>query len=150
MIPMIGMSTGAGNHARARKIAWKGALTAAVMCECIGVAAAVCPDAWLTLFTREPEVIRIGSAYLQRVGPGFGMFGLGLALYFASQGAKQMGWSVVAAVSRAAIVASASWIVAAGDKAELNELLDILLLAMACYAFLNSVPWIRGKNRDAV
>ena len=42
---------------------------------------------WLAVFSPDPRVIETGSAYLRIVGPTYGFLGLGLALYFASQGA---------------------------------------------------------------
>jgi MATE family, multidrug efflux pump len=43
------------------------------------------------LFSADPQVIKSGAAYLRAVGPFYGFFGLGLALYFASQGADRAG-----------------------------------------------------------
>jgi Na+-driven multidrug efflux pump len=42
-------------------------------------------------------VLVAGSSYLQVVGPFYGFFGLGMALYFASQGAGTMVWPLLAA-----------------------------------------------------
>ena len=38
------------------------------------------------LFSDDAEVIRLGSRYLQIVGPAYAFYGLGMALYFATQG----------------------------------------------------------------
>ena len=43
--------------------------------------------AWLGLFSSEPGMLAAGAQYLRLVGPAYGFFGLGLSLYFASQGA---------------------------------------------------------------
>ncbi len=40
-------------------------------------------------------VIETGSAYVRIVGPTYGFFGLGLALYFASQGAARLFWPLL-------------------------------------------------------
>ena len=37
-------------------------------------------------------MIKVGIAYLRVVGPAYGFFGLGLSLYFASQGAGRLFW----------------------------------------------------------
>ena len=37
-----------------------------------------------------------GAAYLRTVGPAYGFFGLGLSLYFASQGAGRLVWPLLA------------------------------------------------------
>ena len=41
--------------------------------------------AWLGLFDTDPGMLATGAAYLRVVGPSYGLFGLGLCLYFASQ-----------------------------------------------------------------
>ena len=45
-------------------------------------------------------MVAAGSAYLRIVGPFYGFFGLGMALYFASQGAGALKWPLLAGVSR--------------------------------------------------
>ena len=40
-------------------------------------------------------MIAAGSAYLRIVGPFYGFFGLGMALYFASQGAGALKWPLL-------------------------------------------------------
>ena len=59
--------------------------------EVIGLSAAASPHAWLSLFDTDPAMLDAGSRYLYAVGPFYGLFGLGLALYFASQGAGRSG-----------------------------------------------------------
>ena len=48
--------------------------------------AALQPGLWLGLFSNDPEVERIGAQYLRIVGPAYLCFGLGLGLFFVSQG----------------------------------------------------------------
>ena len=45
-------------------------------------------------------MIEAGSAYLRAVGPFYGFFGFGLALYFASQGAGKLLWPLVVGLAR--------------------------------------------------
>ena len=45
-------------------------------------------------------MIESGAAYLRAVGPSYGFFGLGLALYFASQGAGRLFWPLIAGFLR--------------------------------------------------
>ena len=49
-------------------------------------------------------------SYLRTVGPFYGMFGLALALYFASQGAGRLLWPLLGAVVRLAIAALVGWL----------------------------------------
>ena len=48
-------------------------------------------------------MIEAGSQYLRTVAPFYGLFGLGMALYFASQGAGKLKWPLIANVTRLAI-----------------------------------------------
>jgi Na+-driven multidrug efflux pump len=82
---LIGTNIGAGQRKRALRIALTGGAMALVLTEIIGIAAAIWPHAWLGLFGHDPRMMEIGAAYLRIVGPAFGVFGLGLSLYFASK-----------------------------------------------------------------
>src|SRR5713226_1313847 len=86
IVAMVGTNWGAKQYARARRIAWTGAATVATTCAAIGLFAALFPEIWLGLFSTDAEVIRIGTLYLQIVGPIYGFYGLGIALHFAMQG----------------------------------------------------------------
>ena len=89
----------AGRPERAIKVAWIGALVASALTEAIGIAAAIFPHAWLSLFGDDPTMNAVGVHYLRVVGPFYGFFGMGLALYFASQGAGRLGWPLLATYS---------------------------------------------------
>ncbi len=106
---MVGTAIGAGNRARALRTAWTGAAIAGGLTELIGLAAAAWPHGWLSLFGGEPQMLAYGALYLRLVGPFYGFFGAGLALYFASQGAGKLAWPMVAAVTRVAIAALGGW-----------------------------------------
>jgi putative MATE family efflux protein len=110
LVTLVGSNIGAGQVARARKIAWTGAGVAACVTGAVGLAAAIWPEAWLGLFTSQPDVLRVGEAYLRIVGPTYGFFGLGLALYFASQGAGRLLWPLLAGVARLAVAVGGGWI----------------------------------------
>jgi putative MATE family efflux protein len=108
---MVGTSIGAGRRDRALRAAWVGAAMAAVLTEAVGLTAAFFPQAWLSLFGSDPQMIAVGTSYLQIVGPVYGFFGGGLALYFASQGAGRVGWAMIIAVVRVLIAALGGWFV---------------------------------------
>jgi putative MATE family efflux protein len=135
MVAMVGMNIGAGQRARARAVAWTGAAMAFAATESIGLAAALFPRAWLGLFTQDQAAIDVGTTYLRTVGPAYGLIGIGLALYFASQGARRMGWSVFAGLLRVAII------VAGGTLIGPRGVLPIIVLGLAAFAVVNAVPW---------
>ena len=86
IVAMVGTNWGARQYRRAREIAWTGAATVAVLCGGIGVAVALHPALWIGLFSDSVEVSRLGSLYLRMVGPVYVCFGLGLGLFFVTQG----------------------------------------------------------------
>ena len=141
MVAMIGMNVGAGQFARARRIAWTGALMAAAVTELVGLAAAVFPRAWLGLFTQDADALAAGATYLRHVGPAYGLFGLGLALYFASQGARRMGWSTLAGFARLLVIAGLGHLLVTRGGGGLDSLSAVLVAAPAVFAALACVPW---------
>jgi Na+-driven multidrug efflux pump len=54
-------------------------------------------------------MLEAGARYLRIVGPFYGMYGLALALYFASQGAGRLAWPLIANVVRLVIAALIGW-----------------------------------------
>jgi Na+-driven multidrug efflux pump len=107
---MVGTCIGAGDRGRALRVAWIGAAIAGALTESIGVAAALWPAPFLSLFGHDPQMLAVGSRYLHLVGPFYGFAGIGLALYFASQGAGRVGWPLVAGLSRMAVSIAGGWL----------------------------------------
>ena len=83
---LVGTNVGAQQKKRALNIALVGGLVGFFVTEAIGATAAIWPRAWLTLFAQDPHIVAIGTQYLRTVGPFYGFFGLGISMYFASQG----------------------------------------------------------------
>ena len=133
LVTMVGTNFGAGQHARARRVAWTGALIAAGVTEVIGLAAAFFPNAWLGLFSDEPAVLAAGAAYLRVVGPAYGFFGLGLALYFASQGAGRLVWPLLAGCLRLVSAAAGGWLILQHLPGELSALFAVMALALVLF-----------------
>ena len=105
MVPLVATCVGAGDIARARRVAWIGAALASGTTALLGLVAAVWPRLWMGLFSDDAEVIAAGSAYLRSVGPAYGAIGLGLALYFASQGAGRAVGPLFAGLTRLGLAA---------------------------------------------
>ena len=110
LVAIVGTSIGAGERERALRTAWIGAAMAFILTEALGLCAAAFPAAWLSLFDTDPQMLEAGTAYLRTVGPFYGMFGLALSLYFASQGAGRLLWPLLGAMARFAIAALAGWL----------------------------------------
>lgn len=138
VLTMVGINIGAGQMARARRIAGIGAGIAFGATESIGLAAAIFPHAWLGLFTDQPQVLATGSLYLRNVAPAYGAIGLGMALYFASQGAKRVLLPVLAGTVRMIIAAFIGWFVVAWFGGSLSALFQIVALAAISYGGLTA------------
>lgn len=103
-VPMVGMAVGAGKIARARRVAWTGAVISAVGVGALVAPLAAFPDIWTGLFTDNPLVRKAAGDYLLVAGPMFAVLSIGISLYFSSQGAAKVGGSVLAQTVRLAVV----------------------------------------------
>ncbi|MEM7777791.1 MAG: MATE family efflux transporter [Pseudomonadota bacterium] len=101
----VGANFGAGQFARARRIAWAGAGIAMCMTGMIGFTVTALPGVWLDRFTADPDAYAIGALYLAIAAPFYGIFGGGQALYFASQGTGRLVLPVTVSTSRFALIA---------------------------------------------
>jgi putative MATE family efflux protein len=133
LVTMVGTNIGAGQRERAQRVAWTGALMAAAVTETIGLAAALFPRAWLGLFSQDPDVLAAGSAYLRIVGPAYGFFGLGLALYFASQGAGRLTWPLIASASRLVVAGAGGWLAMRAGGVGLSGLFGVMAAALVVF-----------------
>ncbi len=86
IVAMVGTNWGARQYRRAREIAWTGAGIVALLCGTIGATVAIRPALWIGLFSDSADVARIGALYLHIVGPAYLCFGLGLGLFYVTQG----------------------------------------------------------------
>jgi Na+-driven multidrug efflux pump len=109
---LVGRAVGGGDWATARRTAWIGALAALVIAGSAGLAVGLAPGAFARSFSADAAVVAIATSALSYVGPAFGGFGLGMALYFASMGAGRMGWPVAAALSRITLAVGLGWVLA--------------------------------------
>lgn len=105
IVSLVGTNWGAKQFHRARQIAWTGGATVALACGSIGMFFALFPQVWMGLFSEEQEIIRAGSSYLRLVGPIYAFYGLGMALYFATQGLGRVLATVAANGVRLAVSA---------------------------------------------
>ncbi|MBR0828889.1 MATE family efflux transporter [Bradyrhizobium manausense] len=104
-VPMVGMAIGAGQVKRARRVAWTAAAASGITVGLIGLIVALDPALWVSLFTRDAGVSAAAHAYFRLAGPAFAFFGMGVSLYFSSQGAAHVGGPVLASTARLLIVA---------------------------------------------
>ena len=143
LVAMVGTNIGAGQRDRALRAAWIGAAVAAGLTEMIGLGAAAVPHAWLSLFDTDPAMLDVGSRYLRTVGPLYGLFGLSLALYFASQGAGRLLWPLLANLTRL-VMAAVGGGLALRWSGDLSHVFLVLGAALAAFGLINAGAVARG------
>jgi putative MATE family efflux protein len=135
LVAMVGANIGAGENRRALRIAMIGGALAFAATEAIGLAAAIWPSAWLNLFGDDPMMVATGKDYLRFVGPMYGFFGLGLALYFASLGAGKLLWPLLAGFARLIIAVGGGWL-ALSATGSVSLVFAMLGVALATYGVI--------------
>ncbi|MDG0970365.1 MAG: MATE family efflux transporter [Porticoccaceae bacterium] len=150
-ITMVGAHFGAGKYQRGVKIGWISSLTAAGLAGLLGVVLALFPSLWANLFTEVEAVREACRRYLQIVGPFYAFFGLGLCLYFASQGARRLFWPVMGAFSRLIVVAIGGWYLSIQPDTSADDFFVLISIAMATYGLVTAATvylgaWTRGLD----
>ncbi|MEH6755897.1 MAG: MATE family efflux transporter [Parasphingorhabdus sp.] len=112
MTSLVGLSIGAGNIDRAEHIGWTGGIFAAGLTGVVGLMLALFPEIWIYAFTKDPATFEAARDYIRIVGPFFAFQGLGLSLYFASQGAGTLRWPVTAIFVRLGLAVGGGWALA--------------------------------------
>ncbi len=146
-VPMVGMAMGAGQLKRARQVAWTAAAAAGLAVGLIGFIVALDPALWVSLFTHDAGVTAAAHSYFRLAGPAFLFFGIGVSLYFSSQGAAKVGGPVLASTARLLIVALGGWYLAMA-QAPAWTLFALVGGAMVVFGLLSaaSVAFVRwGK-----
>jgi putative MATE family efflux protein len=144
-VPMVGMAMGAGQVARARRVAWVAAGVSAFNLAVIGAVVTLAPDLWARLFTQDEAVLTYARQYLVTAGPAFPFFGLGLTLYFASQGAGQVIGPVLAGTVRLVLVAGVGWWLAQ-NQGTAGHFYGLVAVTMLLYGVVTAAavaltPW---------
>lgn len=144
LVPHIGINIGAGQGARAKRIAWAGTAIAAGVSLAIGLAVAIFPAAWVGLFSGDASVLEAGSGYLRIVGPFYPFLATGVALYFASQGAGRMAMPVFAGALRL-VLALSGGLAAVALGAPLAAIFAVIACAMLVYGLFTGLAVLRTK-----
>ncbi len=146
---LVATNMGAGQHERALRATWTGGAVVASITGVIGLVAALMPGLWMNHFTTDPAVLAFGSDYLQIVGTSYSLFGLGLALFFASQGAGRMFWPLAGSVARLATVALGGWLAVHVLHVSANGFFVIVAAGFGVYALMIGTAirlgtWVRS------
>lgn len=152
-VPMVGMAIGAGNVARARRVAWTAGAFAGTLIGAIGLVVALAPELWTRLFTDNAGVLAAARTYFTHAGPAYGFLGLALALYFASMGSGKIIGPVAAQSCRLVVIAAGGWWLASigATPTALFMLVGASLLAYGVTAALSVllVSWEPKPRKSA-
>ena len=147
-VPLVGMAIGAGQVARARRVAWTAAGMAGTLLGLIGAVVTVWPEAWTRLFTQAAPVLASSASYFHWAGPCYALFGVGLSLYFSAVAAGKAAGPVMAGTLRLVVVAVGGAALAQA-AAPAWMIFALVALGMAAYgvasvALVKRTPWERG------
>ena len=117
-VPMVGMAIGAGDVARARRVAWIAAGVTGAIVAVVGLLVAIRPHLWAGMFSEDEQVLGSAYQYLRIAGPMFPLLCAALTMYFSSQGAGKMLGPVIAGTVRLGLAVGVGfWLAAQGAPA---------------------------------
>jgi putative MATE family efflux protein len=144
---MVGVNMGAGNLNRALRIGWIGAAAAGLLSGAIGLVVAIRPGLWVGLYSADPAVLAAGSVYLRVVGPVYLFQGVGLSLYFASQGAGTVLWPLAAGVLRMLVTAGGAAVAVLLLDMGLPSIFFLTAAGMALFGAITALSILLGAWR---
>jgi Na+-driven multidrug efflux pump len=139
---LVGVASGAHDWKRAVRVAWIGGLIAAGALGVCGWIVALVPEGWARLFTSDPEVIAATVSYITHVAPFYCLFGLGMTLSFASQGAGRMTAPFVAGITRLIVATVGGWFAVEILGWGLSGVFTAIAVGMVCFGTLIAGPLV--------
>lgn len=147
MTTMVGLQIGAGNIAAAERIGRVGGTLAAALTGVVGLLLALFPGLWVSVFTSDPATATSAESYLRIVGPAYLFQGVGLSLYFASQGAGRVLWPVIAVIARFVVAVGGGAVAVILLPGELNDIYVAASIAMVLFGTITVIAVARGAWR---
>jgi Na+-driven multidrug efflux pump len=144
VLAMVGTNIGAGNLARAERIAWTAAGLAAGITGCIGLLGVTLPDVWTSLFTTAPDIHALAAGYLSISGIAYAFLGLGLTLASSFQAAGRPLWPIVGITSRAVVVAAGGWMIVHLTDTALSGLAVVAASGLTVYGASLAIAFYGG------
>jgi putative MATE family efflux protein len=138
LVALVGTHVGAGRSERAKAIAWTGAALACSVSLAIGAAVWLFPLVWVGLFSADAAVLDAGASYLRIVAPCFPFMALGIALYFAAQGAGQVVKPVLAGTARLGLILAGALVLSLSGNLSLHRVFALIGFAMVVFGALTA------------
>lgn len=130
---LVGIAAGAGRWDRARHFAWTGGMMAAALTGTLGFAVALFPGAWAGMFSSDATVLQAATHYLTRAAPFYALFGLGMSLNFAAQGANRQALPFAASLLRTLIAGVGGYLLVMTWHGTLPDLFWLIGIAILIY-----------------
>ncbi|UYN96496.1 MAG: MATE family efflux transporter [Enhydrobacter sp.] len=147
---LVGVAAGADDWRRAVRAAWIGSLIAAGAIGAFGWTVALLPEGWARLFTDDPAVVAATVGYITHVAPFYFLFGLGMTLSFASQGAGRMKAPFFAGIARLIVATVGGWVAVELLGWGLTGVFAAIAVGMIAFGVLIAGPLLlkpwRGKG----
>lgn len=110
LITLVSMAIGAGRWGRVRAIIRYGILLSTVPLGLLGLILAGVPQAWISLFSADAQVLAAGTLYFRLLGPFYSLLGAAITLYFVSQALGRANVSMwIGAARLAFVLAGGGW-----------------------------------------
>ena len=137
---LVGVAAGAQDWKRAVRVAWTGGLVAFGLIGALGWIVALVPEGWSRLFTNDPQVIAATVSYITHVAPFYCLFGLGMTLSFASQGAGRMKAPFFAGIARLIVATTGGWIAVEKLGLGLDGVFTAIAIGMILFGIMIAGP----------
>jgi MATE family, multidrug efflux pump len=148
VLALVGTNIGAGQVARASRIAWTAGALGAIFTAGVGLVGFAWPSLWIAFFTTSPAVHAMATSYLCIASLAYPFLGLGLPLSSALQAAGRPLWPLIGIASRVLVVAAGGWIVVHMTDAGLPGLAVVAGLGLLVYGSTLAVAFGRGGWRS--
>jgi putative MATE family efflux protein len=150
---LVGVAAGANDWKRAVRAAWFGGLVAFGLIGSFGWIVALVPEGWARLFTSDPQVSAATVGYITHVAPFYCLFGLGMTLSFASQGAGRMKAPFFAGIARMAVATVGGWLAVEKLGLGLDGVFTAIAIGIIVFGGLIAgpllvKPWGPKRSRD--
>lgn len=127
VLTLVGLAVGAGDLRRVEALLSRAVAVVAAPLAGLALLLVWRPTIWLALFTREPQILEIGTRYLRILAPSYPLLGVSMACSFAFQGLGRAVFPFVLVVLRTAVTVAAALALASSAASS-----DRIFALMAC------------------
>jgi len=145
ILTLVGTEIGAGNRARALRVAWIGASLMAVLAGAIGLFVFAFPGWFIGQFSTDALVLAVGTLYLRFVAPAYVFFGLGLGLFFGALGAGRARWPLAGTLARVAVASGGGWLMTSVLGGGLSSLFLPVAVSFVIFGLIIAIAMWLGK-----